>query len=44
MQKQLRWPEMLNIDAERAGSWGGHERAQLVTAKMMDALELVGEA
>ena len=43
-QTQVRWPEMLNDDAERAGSRGGHERAQLVMAKMMDALELAGEA
>ena len=42
MQKQLRWPELLNVNAERAGSRGGHERAQLVTVMTRVVLAFAG--
>ena len=41
--EQLRWPVMLVVDAEEAGTRGGHKRAQLVTAKVMGALEFAGK-
>ena len=44
MQKQLRWPEMLNVDAERAGSRGEHEGAWREMANSMVVLAFAGEA
>ena len=40
----MRWPEMLNDDAERAGSRGEHVGVQHETANSVEVLALVGEA
>ena len=40
----MRWPEMLNDDAERAGSRGEHVGVQRETANSEEALALAGEA